>query len=159
MSLTICSDVTGHGATWDLLITALYFTILAQTHGHDVVQSSDTMQDKPAFLQNATSTHSHHLNTSTDNLILPESIRSFSRSAELNWDYFPSWQWKMHQHSWLWQSVALASSKESIKHHFEADIFTPGLSFLAFMSRCYREFSNALSKARTEAFGFGISSG
>lgn len=151
--------VPGHCAPWDLLVTALYFTTLAQTHVHDVTQTSAaTVQHKPAFLQNTTYS-SHHLNSLSDNLIPPESNRSFSPSSELNWDYFPSLQWKMHRHSWPWQSVALPSSKESIKYHFETDIFTSGLSFLAFVSRCCREFSNALPNTRTEAFGLGISTG
>lgn len=127
---------------------------------HDVTQTSGaTEQHKTAFLQNTACRHNHHLYTSSDNLVPPESNRSFSCSAELNWDYGPSWQRKMHQHSWPWQSVELPFSRETIKNHFETGIFTSGFSFLAFVSRCCRKFSNAFPKARTEAFGLGISTG
>lgn len=110
--------------------------------------------------------HSHHLNTLNDNLIPPKSNQSFSQSAELSWYSVPSGQRKMHHLSCPWWSVALPSSKEWVEIHLtycsETELFTSGLSFLAFVICCWRKLSNALPHAelaRTEAFGLAISTG
>ena len=126
----------------------------------------NTAWHKPAFLWNTMCRHRHHFNTSSDNLMPPKWNKSFCHSAELSWDFIHSLQWKMHYLSCPCQSVALPFSEQSVKIHLaycsETDLFISGLSFLAFVSSCCRELSNALPDAelaRTEAFGLGISTG